>query len=199
MAAPDLTTPEDLLIHMGKSGQSLCRGNIFDRETGERTVEYWLQPDGTAVPAGAAAALTARFADHLSPDGALPLLGDLAQSWRPRPHAVERKRGKPKTLWPRLGPDNGLPTVTVTRPGRWGNPHRVTDDLPRAEAVARFRADLMAGGLPYTVQMLRQPYRGTEPGCYGLRGANLACFCDLPATGQPDVCHRAVLLGIANS
>lgn len=32
-----------------------------------------------------------------------------------------------------------------------------------------------------------------------LRGKNLACWCPLPEPGQPDHCHAAVLLEIANS
>lgn len=31
-----------------------------------------------------------------------------------------------------------------------------------------------------------------------LRGKNLACWCKLPEPGQPDVCHAAVLLELAN-
>lgn len=31
-----------------------------------------------------------------------------------------------------------------------------------------------------------------------LRGHNLACWCPLPAPGEPDHCHAAVLLEIAN-
>lgn len=31
-----------------------------------------------------------------------------------------------------------------------------------------------------------------------LRGKNLACWCDLPAPGEPDVCHASVLIEIAN-
>lgn len=31
-----------------------------------------------------------------------------------------------------------------------------------------------------------------------LRGKNLACWCQLPAPGEPDLCHAAALLEIAN-
>jgi hypothetical protein len=31
-----------------------------------------------------------------------------------------------------------------------------------------------------------------------LRGKNLGCWCPLPMPGQPDVCHGAVLLELAN-
>ena len=32
-----------------------------------------------------------------------------------------------------------------------------------------------------------------------LRGKNLACWCPLPASGEPDHCHAAVLLQVANA
>lgn len=32
-----------------------------------------------------------------------------------------------------------------------------------------------------------------------LRGKNLACWCKLPAPGEPDHCHAAVLLELANA
>ena len=35
--------------------------------------------------------------------------------------------------------------VRITRPGRWGNPHKIGPDCPADVAVARFRADLFAG------------------------------------------------------
>lgn len=34
---------------------------------------------------------------------------------------------------------------------------------------------------------------------HDLRGRDLACTCDLPEPGQPDICHAAVLIGIANN
>ena len=32
-----------------------------------------------------------------------------------------------------------------------------------------------------------------------LRGKNLACWCPLPKPGEPDYCHAAILLEIANA
>jgi len=32
-----------------------------------------------------------------------------------------------------------------------------------------------------------------------LRGKNLACFCPLPAPGEPDLCHGFILIGAANA
>lgn len=71
--------------------------------------------------------------------------------------------------------------VVVTRPTKWGNPHPL--DLGRAEAVRRFRADLLAGRLAITVDDVRRE----------LRGRDLACYCPLD-----EPCHADVLLEIAN-
>ena len=76
--------------------------------------------------------------------------------------------------------------VVVSRPSRWGNPHRVTAPTAEAhrEAVDRFRADLLAGRLPYGVADVRR----------ALRGRDLACWC------APHLaCHADVLLEVANA
>jgi hypothetical protein len=101
---------------------------------------------------------------------------------------LSRKKG-----W-KLPPD----TVSVARPGRWGNPFYVAPELAPgtpvgtrytamptvAEAVAAFRRwveEDPAG------QRLAQQAR------LELRGKNLACWCPLDGP-----CHAQVLLEIAN-
>ena len=71
--------------------------------------------------------------------------------------------------------------MVVTRPTRWGNPHPL--GLGRAEAVRRYRDDLLAGRLAVTVDEVRAE----------LAGRDLACWCPL---GEP--CHADVLLEVAN-
>jgi hypothetical protein len=71
--------------------------------------------------------------------------------------------------------------VVVTRPTKWGNPHPL--DLGRAEAVRRYREDLLAGRLEVTVEDVERE----------LRGKDLACYCPLD-----EACHADVLLEIAN-
>ena len=94
------------------------------------------------------------------------------------PQRIQRKRTK--------GWKMPLGTVSVCRPGKWGNPFRVGDyGIPNAgEAVLRFRHWLdgrVVGPAP--------------PSDFSaLRGKNLACFC---ALDQP--CHADVLLEIANA
>jgi hypothetical protein len=65
-----------------------------------------------------------------------------------------------------------------------------TTAITREMAVALFRQrwlDALARG-PAAREALEQ-----------LRGKNLACYCPLPAPGQPDICHRSVLLELANA
>jgi hypothetical protein len=79
---------------------------------------------------------------------------------------------------------NGREAVSVTRPGRWGNPFKVTRERPLALAIAQFREALEAGTLPYSkTEVMKQ-----------LRGKNLACWCK---PGAP--CHADILLEIANA
>ncbi|MFI1889856.1 DUF4326 domain-containing protein [Streptomyces jumonjinensis] len=93
--------------------------------------------------------------------------------------------------------------VYVGRSTRWGNPARVgwfvydpathrygpahhTETAAHADAVANFKAYLAAR--PELVAAVRQR----------LAGRDLMCWCPLPEPGQPDHCHAAVLLTLAN-
>lgn len=81
---------------------------------------------------------------------------------------------------------NGLPTVSVARPGRWGNPFQIgSEGMERAEAVRRFADYVRRPEQAAFVSAVRAE----------LAGKNLACWC--PLDGQP--CHGNVLLKIANS
>lgn len=74
-------------------------------------------------------------------------------------------------------------TVSVARPGRWGNPFRVgVLDRTAADCVALFR------------EWMAAPYQTEQPDPAELRGNNLACWCRLD---QP--CHADVLLELANT
>lgn len=75
-------------------------------------------------------------------------------------------------------------TVYVGRPGKWGNPHRVTTMINAANAVRLYREYL--GANQAGSERFRLPLAE-------LRGKNLACFCRLD---QP--CHADVLLEVAN-
>ena len=91
-----------------------------------------------------------------------------------KPVRIQRKRTKGWKMPPN--------TVSVTRPGKWGNAHVVRPGITAQEAVDLYRRDVtMRAG---TIGRIRDE----------LRGKNLACFCKLD---QP--CHADVLLEIANA
>jgi len=99
--------------------------------------------------------------------------------------------------------------VYVGRPSRWGNPWFVmrhgavwlvkscaspyivrTQDRDKALmfAVHMYCDALMLGLLQIDlIDVVRE-----------LRGRDLACWCPLPKPGEPDICHGAVLLAVAN-
>ncbi len=89
--------------------------------------------------------------------------------------------------------------VVVARPTIWGNPFVIGRELAfpfcetfgpvvrdRAHAVEIFAtyARITSG---YELLVRRE-----------LRGKDLACWCKLPADGEPDICHGAVLLAVSN-
>lgn len=88
--------------------------------------------------------------------------------------------------------------IVVSRPSKWGNPFKpaafqdrdpeLTELAARRRAVAEFERALRAGKLGFSVEDVRRE----------LRGKSLCCWCPLPARGESDACHAAVLLRIAN-
>lgn len=84
---------------------------------------------------------------------------------------------------------NGLPAVNVARPGKYGNPFRVTEARAAEEAAEMFRQNF--------IDCLLSGYwrtrRTAESTLTDLRGKNLACWCKLDAP-----CHADVLLELAN-
>ena len=93
------------------------------------------------------------------------------------PRRLQLKRTKG---W-RLPPN----TVSVARPGRYGNPHTMRDRSreERHRVVEAYRADLREGRLPYTEDDLR----------HQLRGVNVACYCS-----EEEECHGDEVLEVAN-
>jgi hypothetical protein len=88
---------------------------------------------------------------------------------------------------------NGLAAINVTRggagKGKFGNRYKVGADGTREECVAKFRADIEAELDAPDINITLLEMLGE------LRGNNLACVCPV---GDPDVCHAAVWLEIAN-
>lgn len=93
--------------------------------------------------------------------------------------------------------------IAVARPSSWGNPWREGTTnwsvlpgglidrsgkvLTRQDAVDSYRNSLLAS--PDQIEAARRE----------LAGKDLACWCPLPLEGEPDICHAAVLLAIANA
>jgi len=93
-------------------------------------------------------------------------------------------------------------TVKVDRSTLFGNPFLAVDYGSNG-AVALFRAWITGRCanvcLPpegkRALARRRTDILGALP---ALRGKNLACWCSLPSRGEPDTCHAAVLLELAN-
>jgi hypothetical protein len=133
------------------------------------------------------------------------------------PIRVQRKRTKGYRLPPN--------TISVCRPGRFGNPFRLTDVYELAEqqgakagivdadqirqlaqqlVVDRF-AQLLADpyGIPsdesFVSEAIRQRFVWMRRKLGLLKGKNLACFCAiLSKEGKPNPCHADTLLLYSN-
>jgi len=107
-----------------------------------------------------------------------------------KPKRIQRRRVKGWRM-----PAN---TVSVCRPGRWGNPFIVGKHGSAEYCVFLFRA-MLAGYLcihgDWKCIRAQQRFmkRNTAADLVQLRGKNLACYCRI---GQP--CHADVLLELAN-
>lgn len=96
------------------------------------------------------------------------------------PVRIQRKRIKGWTMPPN--------TVSVTRPGRWGNPFKIGDDMPGLKDCPMDAEDAA-----HCFELFI-PNCSIEAARKELRGKNLACFCALD-----QACHADVLLRLANA
>lgn len=89
--------------------------------------------------------------------------------------------------------------IYVGRPGKWGNPFPAYDSSTRERATATaLFANLLATRAAHPNPEHVIAYPTDEEIRAELGGRDLACWCPLPAPGQPDHCHAAVLLAVAN-
>jgi hypothetical protein len=102
-------------------------------------------------------------------------------------------------------------TLKVDRTTCWGNPYVVGFcGLTLERCIALYRNTVLGIWDPgmltdMTDDQVRQIYalhcawraRNPQPP-WMLEGRNLACWCRLPAQGEQDCCHAAVLLELAN-
>jgi hypothetical protein len=105
-------------------------------------------------------------------------------------------------------------TMSVARPTRWGNPFdvreyglelalRLFEDTARGTwspaSVAHVDEPtyemLYAAHCAWLRRLGRHPIEAARA---ELRGRHLACWCGRPGAGEPDHCHAAILLRIAN-
>jgi hypothetical protein len=109
-----------------------------------------------------------------------------------KPQRIQLQRAKGWAM-----PDN---TAKVDRSTIYGNPFRVESGFSPAQAANQFRRWLAGDALILEqfpdLEERRQKLLKALP---KLRGRNLACWCLLPAPGEPDRCHAAVLIELANS
>ena len=105
-------------------------------------------------------------------------------------------------------------TVKVDRATRWGNPYDVREygvelslHLFESTACGCWSKASVHGIDDETLVKVHASHcawvrrlggRPLERARSELRGRNLACWCPLPAVGEDDECHAAILLGIAN-
>jgi len=97
-------------------------------------------------------------------------------------------------------------TVSVTRPGKFGNPYRGEYAVPLFRAMARRRwtqlERLMRRAYPTANEMTvvvavcaaRMHEKRIREGLPSLRGKDLACFCK-----PGEACHADILLELANA
>lgn len=113
------------------------------------------------------------------------------------PERIQRNRTKGFNLQKVSRQLNGLECVSVTRPGKWGNPFKVGVDGTAEECVRKYVEWL----LPYRHH---GPHSSMEDFLISqvnlvsikteLKGKNLACFCPIGAA-----CHTTALLKLANA
>jgi Domain of unknown function (DUF4326) len=89
-------------------------------------------------------------------------------------------------------------TVKVDRTTLFGNPFSVKE-YGHDYAVALHRAWLSGRSIGKELSKgLLQRRKAVLEAVPALRGKSLACWCPLPEYGEPDNCHAALLLELAN-
>ena len=63
-----------------------------------------------------------------------------------KPVRLQLSRGKGFNLQAVSRGVNGLPAITVARPGKWGNPFHISDKMSQEQAVGAFNRMMQAGG-----------------------------------------------------
>jgi len=127
-----------------------------------------------------------------------------------KPVRIQRRRQKGYDMQAVSRATNGLDCISVTRPGRWGNPYDVKV-FGRELSMALFRNSVNGVWSPDPVKnesdaicdaayqahlAFMRRFRGDHPltaARVELRGHNLACYCR-----PQNACHSTILLETAN-
>jgi len=112
-----------------------------------------------------------------------------ARATAERPRRVQLRRVKRWRM-----PAN---TVKVDRTTLFGNPFSVKEN-GHDSAVALHRAWLTGTSIGKELPKAAAKAQSRAGALPALRGKNLACWCPLPGHGEPDICHAALLLELAN-
>lgn len=124
------------------------------------------------------------------------------------PTRIQRRRTRGWTLAGATTNPHGA--EIVSRPSRFGNPFTLKDAVeaevgnPYSACTQLYsewlRVGTEGGWYEETYRVGRQTFdrRRILADLHTLRGKDLACTCPLPEPGQPDHCHAAVLLRLAN-
>jgi Domain of unknown function (DUF4326) len=98
--------------------------------------------------------------------------------------------------------------IYVGRPTIWGNPfgwleardeYGISDEEARSTVAGIYRDWLTMTEPERFSEHLRTARVAILSSLAELRGRDLCCWCPLPAPGEPDHCHAAVLLELANA
>ena len=111
-----------------------------------------------------------------------------------KPHRVQLKRSKGWRM-----PAN---TVKVDRTTLFGNPFSIKDyghdravELHRLWITGeRIEPSALVSAIPDLAARRKKVLEALP----SVRGKNLACWCALPERDEPDCCHAAVLIALAN-
>ena len=124
------------------------------------------------------------------------------------PRRIQRRRTPGWRLAEATTNPNGA--VIVSRPSRFGNPFTLQQAIdaemgdPYSACAVNYgewlRVGTAGGWYEQTYRIGKQVFdrRRVLDELHLLRGKDLACTCPLPEPGQPDHCHGAVLLRLAN-
>lgn len=136
----------------------------------------------------------------------------------PQPVRLRLSRAKDFNLQALSLATNGLPAVKVDRTTEFGNPFPIAKGTFTSCGVSTYawQVGTWEGGLAMWIADSEAEARKLSVDAFkswvnlpqqsllcdrarlALRRRNLACWCALPEPGEPDVCHAAVWLNVAN-